>query len=59
MEGEVAYPGVHMYELPPEAVSVTWSPAQNVVGPFGDMLALGSERTVTGVIAETEEQPPG
>jgi archaellum component FlaF (FlaF/FlaG flagellin family) len=43
----VVAPVDQRYEVPPEAVSVTLPPAQNVVGPDGVMVAVGSGLTVT------------
>jgi hypothetical protein len=45
------------YDVPPEAVSVTLPPAQNVVGPDGVIVAVGSGLTVTVCDAGGEVQP--
>jgi hypothetical protein len=44
------------YDVPPEAVSVTLPPAQNVVGPDGVIVAVGSGLTVTVCDAGAEVQ---
>ena len=43
----VCPPGLHRYVFAPLAVSVTLPPAQNVVGPPGVILTVGSAFTVT------------
>jgi hypothetical protein len=40
----------HKYPVPPEAVSTTDPPWQNVVGPFAAMTADGNGFTVTAVL---------
>jgi hypothetical protein len=56
IDGVVA-PFDQRYELALEAVSVTFPPAQNVVGPFAVISAVGSGLTVTVVAAEVALQP--
>jgi len=43
----VVAPVDQRYDVPPDAVSVTLPPAQNVVGPEGVIVAVGSGLTVT------------
>ncbi len=46
-------------EPPPDAVSVTLPPLQNVVGPLGVIVALGAGFTVTAMEMEWfDGQPP-
>jgi hypothetical protein len=45
------------HEEPVEAVNVTLPPVQNVVGPFGVIVAVGSGLTVTAVAVEVALQP--
>jgi hypothetical protein len=52
----VVAPVDQRYEVPPDAVSVTLPPAQNVVGPLGVIVAVGSGFTVTVCDAGTEVQ---
>jgi hypothetical protein len=52
----VVAPVDQRYDVPPEAVSVTLPPAQNVVGPDGVMVAVGSGLTVTVCDAGAEVQ---
>jgi hypothetical protein len=53
----VVAPVDQRYDVPPEAVSVTLPPAQNVVGPEGVMVAVGSGLTVTVCDAGADVQP--
>jgi len=53
----VVAPVDQRYETPPEAVSVTLPPAQNVVGPLGVIVAVGSGFTVTVCDAGDDVQP--
>ena len=53
----VVSPVDHDHESPAEAVSVTLSPSQNVVGPSAVMTAEGVGLTVTLVAAEVAVQP--
>ena len=52
----VCPPGAHSHAVPALAVSVTLPPEQNVVGPPGVMVAVGSGFTVTVVGADVAEQ---
>ena len=53
----VVAPVDQRYEEPALAVSVTDPPAQNVVGPDGVTVAVGSAFTVTAVAALVALQP--
>src|SRR6187399_2940428 len=53
----VCPPGDHWYVVPPEAVSVTDSPAFNAVGPLAEIEATIAVDSVTPVTGEVEEQP--
>jgi len=53
----VVAPVDQRYETPPEAVSVTLPPAQNVVAPLGVIVAVGSGLTVTVMLAGVDVQP--
>ena len=53
----VVAPVDQRYDTPPLAVSVTLPPAQNVVGPLGVIVAVGSGLTVTVRLAGTDVQP--
>ena len=53
----VVAPVDQRYDTPPEAVSVTPPPAQNVVGPLGMIVAVGNGLTVTVWLAGAEVQP--
>jgi len=53
----VVAPFDQRYDAPLDAVSVTLPPAQNVVGPPGVIVALGSALTVTLVGADAAPQP--
>jgi hypothetical protein len=53
----VVAPVDQRYETPPEAVSVTLPPAQNVVAPLGVIVAVGNGFTVTVWDAGVEVQP--
>ena len=44
------------YDTPPDAVSVTLPPAQNVVGPLGVIVAVGKGLTVTVWLAGADVQ---
>jgi len=53
----VVAPVDQRYDVPPEAVSVTLPPAQNVVAPLGVIVAVGSGFTVTICDAGADVQP--
>ena len=53
----VVAPVDQRYETPPEAVSVTLPPAQNVVAPLGVIVAVGNAFTVTVCDAGVDVQP--
>jgi hypothetical protein len=53
----VVAPVDQRYDTPPEAVSVTFPPAQNVVAPLGVIVAVGSGFTVTICDAGVDVQP--
>src|SRR5205085_2757446 len=53
----VVAPVDHRYDTPPDAVSVTLPPAQNVVAPLGVIVAVGSGLTVTECDAGADVQP--
>ena len=45
-----------MTDVPDELVSIKLSPKQNVVLPFGVMVAVGAELTLTTMLFEVAEQ---
>jgi len=53
----VVAPVDQRYETPPEAVSVTLPPAQNVVGPLGVIVAVGFAFTTSVVEPAADVQP--
>ena len=57
MIAAVVAPVDQRYDTPPDAVSVTLPPAQNVVAPLGVIVAVGSGFTVTNCDAGAEVQP--
>ena len=57
MIAAVVAPVDQRYETPPDAVSVTLPPAQNVVAPLGVIVAVGSGFTVTVCDAGAEVHP--
>jgi len=54
----VVAPFDHRYEFPVLEVRTTLPPAQNVVGPFAVIVALGNELTVTVLGAEVPLHVP-
>jgi hypothetical protein len=53
----VVAPLLHAYELADDEVSVTESPRQNVVGPFGVIAGVGFGLTDTETVAAVPVHP--
>lgn len=54
---EVVAPVLHRYDVAPVAVSVTFPPAQKVVGPLGVTTTVGAGSTFTTTGVEVPVHP--